>query len=142
MKPNNFKQSSRELDRHFYNIIFSLVTDEAVKSGLITKEESNTVLIFFLRAWMNDTIRLWLTSRTAGSLKENRLVSMIAWVHEKRLLSWSMRKKELCEFLLRQGKLRSTTNLPTMQYWMTLALPPYVESLLDAEFFKISKMPS
>ena len=132
MKPTSFQTTPQ---RHYCLIVTALACDEAIHAGIITEHKVTPLLFFFIKAWKNEQIHRWLTSRNTSMLRESRLINLIRFLYEKgSVFEYDCKRSTIANLLLETGDLCTISSYKTVMNNFSMDISPMVASQAESIF--------
>ncbi|MBR3027586.1 MAG: hypothetical protein IKH58_05525, partial [Bacteroidales bacterium] len=112
MKPKKIQTTPQ---RHYCLIVTALACDKAIQAGIITENKVTPLLFFFIKAWENEQIHRWLTSRNTSMLRESRLIGLIRFLYEKgSVFEYDCKRSTIANLLLEMGAFSTISSYKTV----------------------------
>lgn len=118
--------------RQYVRLITSLVSDEAIARGIVTRKNVTPVLFFFISAAQNPIVGPWLMP-TPAALKEGRWLQVVNWLMDQYVFLEG-KKSRMADFLVDMGEVTCSTSSRSMQAIMSKGLPLDIERELAKEY--------
>ena len=116
-----------------YELLFtSLVSDEAIARGIVTRKNVTPILFFFIRVAQNPIVGPWLMP-TPAALKEGRWLQVVNWLMYQYVFLEG-KKSRMADFLVDMGEVTCSTSSRSMQAIMSKGLPLDIERELAKEY--------
>ena len=132
MKPTSFQTTPQ---RHYCLIVTALACDQAIQAGIITENKVTPLLFFFIKAWKNEQIHRWLTSRNTSMLRESRLIGLIRFLYEKgSVFEYDCKRSTIAHLLLETGDLCTISSYKTVMNNFSMDISPMVASQAESIF--------
>ena len=125
------RDKKTKLGQHQYVRLFvSLVTDEAIARGIVTRKNVTPVLFFFIRVAQNPTVGPWILP---DALKEGRWLQVVNWLMGQYVFLEG-KKSRMADYLVDMGELGCSANSRCIQVIMCKPLPLDIERELAKEY--------
>ena len=132
MKPTSFQTTPQ---RHYCLIVTSLACDQAIQAGIITENKVTPLLYFFIKAWKNEQIHRWLTSRNTSMLRESRLIGLIRFLYEKgSVFEYDCKRSTIANLLLEMDAFSTISSYKTVMNYFSRNMPAMVASQAERIF--------
>ena len=132
MKPTSFQTTPQ---RHYCLIVTALACDQAIQAGIITENKVTPLLYFFIKAWKNEQIHRWLTSRNTSMLRESRLIGLIRFLYEKgSVFEYDCKRSMIANLLLETGDLCTISSYKTVMNYFNRNMPAMVATQAERIF--------
>ena len=132
MKPTSFQTTPQ---RHYCLIVTALACDKAIQAGIITENKVTPLLYFFIKAWKNEQIHRWLTSRNTSMLRESRLIGLIRFLYEKgSVFEYDCKRSTIAHLLLETGDLCTISSYKTVMNYFNRNMPAMVATQAERIF--------
>lgn len=118
--------------RQYARLITSLVSDEAIARGIVTRKNVTPVLFFFISAAQTPIVGPWLMP-TPAALKEGRWLQVVNWLMDQYVFLEG-KKSRMADFLVDMGEVTCSTSSRSMQAIMSKGLPLDIERELAKEY--------
>ena len=132
MKPKKIQTTPQ---RHYCLIVTALACDQAIQAGIITENKVTPLLFFFIKAWKNEQIHRWLTSRNTSMLRESRLIGLIRFLYEKgSVFEYDCKRSMIANLLLETGDLCTISSYKTVMNYFNRNMPAMVATQAERIF--------
>ncbi len=132
MKPKKIQTTPQ---RHYCLIVTALACDEAIEAGIINKDNVTPLLFFFIKAWKNEQIHRWLTSRNTSMLRESRLIGLIRFLYEKgSVFEYDCKRSTIANLLLEMGAFSTISSYKTVMNYFNRNMPAMVATQAERIF--------
>ena len=132
MKPTSFQTTPQ---RHYCLIVTSLACDQAIQAGIITENKVTPLLYFFIKAWKNEQIHRWLTSRNTSMLRESRLIGLIRFLYEKgSVFEYDCKRSTIANLLLEMDAFSTISSYKTVMNYFNRNMPAMVATQAERIF--------
>lgn len=132
MKPTSFQTTPQ---RHYCLIVTALACDQAIEAGIITENKVTPLLYFFIKAWKNEQIHRWLTSRNASMLRESRLIGLIRFLYEKgSVFEYDCKRSTIANLLLEMDAFSTISSYKTVMNYFNRNMPAMVATQAERIF--------
>lgn len=116
--------------RQYARLITSLVSDEAIARGIVTRTNVTPVLFFFISVAQNPLVGPWILP---DALKEGRWLQVVNWLMGQYVFLEG-KKSRMADFLVDMGEVTCSTSSRSMQAIMSKGLPLDIERELAKEY--------
>ena len=132
MKPTSFQTTPQ---RHYCLIVTALACDQAIQAGIITENKVTPLLFFFIKAWKNEQIHRWLTSRNTSMLRESRLIGLIRFLYEKgSVFEYDCKRSTIANLLLEMDAFSTISSYKTVMNYFNRNMPAMVATQAERIF--------
>lgn len=132
MKPTSFQTNPQ---RHYCLIVTALACDQAIQAGIITENKVTPLLYFFIKAWKNEQIHRWLTSRNTSMLRESRLIGLIRFLYEKgSVFEYDCKRSTIANLLLEMDAFSTISSYKTVMNYFNRNMPAMVATQAERIF--------
>ena len=132
MKPTSFQTTPQ---RHYCLIVTALACDQAIQAGIIAENKVTPLLYFFIKAWKNEQIHRWLTSRNTSMLRESRLIGLIRFLYEKgSVFEYDCKRSTIANLLLEMDAFSTISSYKTVMNYFSRNMPAMVASQAERIF--------
>ena len=132
MKPTSFQTTPQ---RHYCLIVTALACDKAIQAGIITENKVTPLLYFFIKAWKNEQIHRWLTSRNTSMLRESRLIGLIRFLYEKgSVFEYDCKRSTIANLLLEMDAFSTISSYKTVMNYFNRNMPAMVATQAERIF--------
>lgn len=132
MKPTSFQTTPQ---RHYCLIVTALACDKAIQAGIITENNVTPLLYFFIKAWKNEQIHRWLTSRNTSMLRESRLIGLIRFLYEKgSVFEYDCKRSTIANLLLEMDAFSTISSYKTVMNYFNRNMPAMVATQAERIF--------
>ena len=132
MKPTSFQTTPQ---RHYCLIVTALACDKAIQAGIITENKVTPLLYFFIKAWKNEQIHRWLTSRNTSMLRESRLIGLIRFLYEKgSVFEYDCKRSMIANLLLEMDAFKTINSYKTVMNYFNRNMPAMVATQAERIF--------
>ena len=132
MKPTSFQTTPQ---RHYCLIVTALACDKAIQAGIITENKVTPLLYFFIKAWKNEQIHRWLTSRNTSMLRESRLIGLIRFLYEKgSVFEYDCKRSTIANLLLEMDAFSTISSYKTVMNYFNRNMPAMVATQAESIF--------
>ena len=132
MKPTSFNTTPQ---RHYCLIVTALACDQAIQAGIITENKVTPLLFFFIKAWKNEQIHRWLTSRNTSMLRESRLIGLIRFLYEKgSVFEYDCKRSMIANLLLEMDAFSTINSYKTVMNYFNRNMPAMVATQAERIF--------
>ena len=132
MKPTSFQTTPQ---RHYCLIVTALACDQAIQAGIIAENKVTPLLYFFIKAWKNEQIHRWLTSRNTSMLRESRLIGLIRFLYEKgSVFEYDCKRSTIANLLLEMDAFSTISSYKTVMNNFSMDISPMVASQAESIF--------
>ncbi len=132
MKPTSFNTTPQ---RHYCLIVTALACDQAIQAGIITENKVTPLLYFFIKAWKNEQIHRWLTSRNTSMLRESRLIGLIRFLYEKgSVFEYDCKRSTIANLLLEMDAFSTISSYKTVMNYFNRNMPAMVATQAERIF--------
>ena len=132
MKPTSFQTTPQ---RHYCLIVTALACDQAIEAGIITENKVTPLLYFFIKAWKNEQIHRWLTSRNTSMLRESRLIGLIRFLYEKgSVFEYDCKRSTIANLLLEMDAFSTISSYKTVMNYFNRNMPAMVATQAERIF--------
>ena len=132
MKPTSFQTTPQ---RHYCLIVTALACDKAIQAGIITENKVTPLLFFFIKAWKNEQIHRWLTSRNTSMLRESRLIGLIRFLYEKgSVFEYDCKRSTIANLLLEMDAFSTISSYKTVMNYFNRNMPAMVATQAERIF--------
>ena len=132
MKPKKIQTTPQ---RHYCLIVTALACDEAIQAGIITENKVTPLLYFFIKAWKNEQIHRWLTSRNTSMLRESRLIGLIRFLYEKgSVFEYDCKRSTIANLLLEMDAFSTISSYKTVMNYFNRHMPAMVATQAERIF--------
>ena len=132
MKPTSFQTTPQ---RHYCLIVTALACDQAIQASIITENKVTPLLFFFIKAWKNEQIHRWLTSRNTSMLRESRLIGLIRFLYEKgSVFEYDCKRSTIANLLLEMDAFSTISSYKTVMNYFNRNMPAMVATQAERIF--------
>ena len=132
MKPTSFQTTPQ---RHYCLIVTALACDQAIEAGIIAENKVTPLLFFFIKAWKNEQIHRWLTSRNTSMLRESRLIGLIRFLYEKgSVFEYDCKRSMIANLLLEMDAFSTISSYKTVMNYFNRNMPAMVATQAERIF--------
>ena len=132
MKPTSFQTTPQ---RHYCLIVTALACDQAIEAGIIAENKVTPLLYFFIKAWKNEQIHRWLTSRNTSMLRESRLIGLIRFLYEKgSVFEYDCKRSMIANLLLEMDAFKTINSYKTVMNYFNRNMPAMVATQAERIF--------
>ena len=132
MKPTSFQTTPQ---RHYCLIVTALACDQAIQAGIIAENKVTPLLYFFIKAWKNEQIHRWLTSRNTSMLRESRLIGLIRFLYEKgSVFEYDCKRSTIANLLLEMDAFSTISSYKTVMNYFNRNMPAMVATQAERIF--------
>ena len=132
MKPKKIQTTPQ---RHYCLIVTALACDQAIQAGIITENKVTPLLFFFIKAWKNEQIHRWLTSRNTSMLRESRLIGLIRFLYEKgSVFEYDCKRSTIANLLLEMDAFSTISSYKTVMNYFNRNMPAMVATQAERIF--------
>ena len=132
MKPKKIQTTPQ---RHYCLIVTALACDKAIQAGIITENKVTPLLFFFIKAWKNEQIHRWLTSRNTSMLRESRLIGLIRFLYEKgSVFEYDCKRSTIANLLLEMDAFSTISSYKTVMNYFNRNMPAMVATQAERIF--------
>ena len=132
MKPTSFQTTPQ---RHYCLIVTALACDQAIEAGIIAENKVTPLLYFFIKAWKNEQIHRWLTSRNTSMLRESRLIGLIRFLYEKgSVFEYDCKRSTIANLLLEMDAFSTISSYKTVMNYFSRNMPAMVATQAERIF--------
>ena len=132
MKPTSFQTTPQ---RHYCLIVTALACDQAIEAGIIAENKVTPLLYFFIKAWKNEQIHRWLTSRNTSMLRESRLIGLIRFLYEKgSVFEYDCKRSMIANLLLEMDAFSTISSYKTVMNYFNRNMPAMVATQAERIF--------
>ena len=132
MKPTSFQTTPQ---RHYCLIVTALACDQAIEAGIIAENKVTPLLYFFIKAWKNEQIHRWLTSRNTSMLRESRLIGLIRFLYEKgSVFEYDCKRSTIANLLLEMDAFSTISSYKTVMNYFNRNMPAMVATQAERIF--------
>lgn len=116
--------------RQYARLSTSLVSDEAIARGIVTRMNVTPVLFFFISVAQNPLVGPWVLP---DELKEGRWLRVLNWLMDQYVFLEG-KKSRMADYLVDMGELEGSENSRSLQAIMCKGLPLDIERELGKVF--------
>ena len=132
MKPKKIQTTPQ---RHYCLIVTALACDQAIQAGIIAENKVTPLLYFFIKAWKNEQIHRWLTSRNTSMLRESRLIGLIRFLYEKgSVFEYDCKRSTIANLLLEMDAFSTISSYKTVMNYFSRNMPAMVATQAERIF--------